>query len=149
MAVSNIQINPLQYFKFSWTAAASDATNTTYTATIYQSQTDTVGVTQVTIPPNQIWKAVDINEYTTTTPDYSFDMIIGGTPQNINIDLNSTSLSLGTTRVNPFALMANGGMLIGSATTLKIQLASLAANGTVAQTLSARLGVAAYPIPSK
>lgn len=148
MAVSNVQINPLQYYKFSWSPQASDGVNTSYNATIYRNQTDQTGTTGgLNIAPNQIWKVIDVNLASVTTPAYTLDLIVGGTNQNININLNTTALSLGTTRINPFALMPNQGMFVGAATTLEIQIVSQAANGTVAQTLSGNLGVAAFPVP--
>lgn len=150
MAVSNVQINPLQYFKFSWTTAGADAANSSYNATIFQNQTDVTGVPYMNVPPNQIWKAVDVNIASTQTPAYTMDLLVGNSPQNININLNTTALSLGTTRINPFALMPNQGMLVGSATTLQIKIVSIAAaTATVAATYSGNLGISAYPLPKK
>lgn len=150
MAVSNVQINPTQSFKVTFTVTASAAVNSVFAGTFYQNQTDVTGVTQLPVPPNQIWKIVDFYVSTTQTPDAIVDFLIGNTPQNVNLDMNATSLGLGTTRINTLAYMANGGLFIGANVQVQAKAAIQASNATtVAATLTATMVVAAYPIPSK
>ena len=147
MPLSNVQINPAQNFKVTFTVDASAVVNTPLSATIFQSLTDNVGVAQINVPPNQIWKVVDFYISTSSTPDLLVDLTVSNTTQNINFDLNAAALSLGTTRLNTFAYMQNGGLFIGANATLQVKAATQAANGTTAVTISATMVIVQYPVP--
>ena len=146
MPLANSNINPSQNYKVNFSVTASAATNSTFTGFILQNQTDTTGIQQMFVPPNQVWKVVDSFVPATQTPDMLVDVIIDNTAQNMNWDANTTSLALGTTRQNPFAYMQNGGLIVGATSGIQIRAAIQAANGTSAVTTTVTIVIVQYPI---
>lgn len=133
-SVANTNVNPSQVFRVNVALSASQAANTVSSGSFLQSQTDTTGVAQLFVPPNQIWRVSDSFVSSALTTDLICDLWVGNTAQNINWDANTTSLALGTTRINPFAYMVGGGMLIAANSYLQFKALLTAANGSAAAT---------------
>lgn len=133
-SVANVQASAAQVYRVQVALAASAAINSITSGSFLQNQTDTIGVSQLQVSPNQIWKFVDAYVSASLGTDLIVDLWINNTPQNINYDANTTNLALGTTRVNPFMYMAGGGLLVGANSIIQLKALNLAAAPSTATT---------------
>jgi len=144
MAVANtIQNNTNIQLDAIFTLGISLAASSVVVANISQSLTDTVGTSSVTVPPNQVWHFVDAYVSASLTYDMKIDIVVANTAQNLNFDANSTLITAGNSRLNPFAGMQ--GLTIPANATFQIKGFTLAANGTIATTEHVYFNVVPMP----
>lgn len=133
-SVANSLASAAQVYRVNVALSASLAANSITAGSFLQNQTDTSGVSQLQVSPNQIWKFVDAYVSAALGTDLIVDLWINNTPQNINYDANTTNLALGTTRVNPFAYMTGGGLLVGANSIIQLKALNIVAAPSTATT---------------
>lgn len=122
------------------TIAASAASGTQYTATVYPYGTSLTGVTNMVIPSNEVWHLIGAYVPSSQTTDYNIGFIINGLTQPLLIEANAIIVTNSAKYSLPTSLV----MLPNA--NVQVQITTLAAAGTSAYTATFYLNFIRVPL---
>lgn len=125
------------------TIAASAASGTTYTATVYPYGTTAAGLTTVVVPSNEVWHLMGAYVSASQTTDYNIGFIVGGITQPILIEANAVIVT------NSARYQLPTSLVFPPNSSFQVQITTLAAAGSSAYTATFYLNFIRVPLSTR
>lgn len=122
------------------TIAASAASGTQYTATVYPYGTTNSGLTTTVVPSNEVWHLAGAYVAASQTTDYNIGFIVNGITQPLLIEANATIVTNSARFVLPTTLVFPPN------SSFQVNITTLAAAGSSAYTATFYLTFIRQPL---